>query len=101
MADQERTPEAATDDLAVDRASAGPVAPSIPPSGPATGASGGYGTGSGGEAVDAESASGAALLRERDQPTSGGTGEGDAASSTAGEEAETDWLRSAPGGRSQ
>jgi hypothetical protein len=101
MADHETTPEEATDDLATTRADSGPVAPSIAPAGQATGASGGYGTGSGGEAVDAESASGAALLRDREQPTSAGTGEGDDASSSAGEDVETDWLRSAPGGGSQ
>ena len=77
----------------LDRAAEDVVAPSVPPTGSATGASGGYGTGSSGDAVAAEAAAGAERLDLPDTPTSGGTGDGDDATSTAGDDAETDWLR--------
>jgi hypothetical protein len=91
-----------TDGEAVELAQHESIAPSTPRTGQSTGASGGYGTGSGGEAAHAEVGEGPSPIHEpdggSDRPTSGGTGEGDAATSTAGEETETGWLRSGPGG---
>ena len=57
-----------------------PVASSSRLGGQASSASGGYGTGS-------------------DVHSSAGTGEGDEATSTAGDDVQTDWLRDAPGSR--
>ncbi len=54
------------------------VAPSAPLGGQAGSASGGYGSGSA-------------------DGTSGGTGAGDDATSTPGDDPQTDWLRDAPG----
>jgi hypothetical protein len=70
-----RDPELEAEDLAAIEA----VNPSVAPAGQHTGASGGYGTGSGGETVAS--------------PTSAGSGEGDDTTSTAGQEPATDWLR--------
>jgi hypothetical protein len=81
-------------DPAVAAAQSDAVASSTADSGQATSASGGYGTGSAGEAAHAEAAAGADHPVP-DAPTSGGAGEGDQRSSTAGEDPQTDWLRDA------
>jgi hypothetical protein len=83
------------DDPAIDAADSEAVASTTAATGRATSASGGYGTGSAGEAAHAEAAAGAGPVP--DMPTSGGAGEGDDGSSTAGEDPQTDWLRDAPG----
>src|SRR5687768_11407111 len=77
-------------DPAVDAARSGAVA-SETATGQATSASGGYGSGSAGESVNAEAPEGRGPVP--DAPTSGGAGEGDTRSSTAGEDPQTDWLR--------
>lgn len=74
MAEQ-RDPELEPEELAASKA----INPTVPTAGQSTGASGGYGTGSGGETAG--------------EPTSAGSGDGDDTTSAAGEEPETDWLR--------
>jgi hypothetical protein len=86
-------------DPAIDAARSDAVA-SETATGQATSASGGYGSGSAGERVQAEAPAGGGHVP--DAPTSGGAGEGDTRSSTAGEDPQTDWLRDvSDGGSSQ
>ena len=81
VSDAERTPRRAPGEVGDGEhlSESGTVAPSAPLGGQAGSASGGYGTGSA-------------------KQSSGGTGDGTADTSTPGEDAQTDWLRDAPGG---